>query len=461
MNEAVNKLAAAIPSALQKIKIFRLPAPGSRLPASSNYTRLKKTAAVGIKSIYAHGLRSLLTVLGIVIGVAAVISMLAVSEGASFEAQQQFRALGSNNIIVKSVKPASMESSGMPGRPQAISYGLTYEDIITIQETIPGINNVIPSRIIKRDVRHLGRAVSTDVVGTTTDYPISRNYNLRAGRFFTDEEMVEQRNVVVLSEEVATALFPMSEAMGESIRIDGNYYNVIGVMESEAYSNLGRSQAGSSNSAPSRIFIPLSAARYRFGETLVRQSSSGVEMETIQLHEAIIQVSDQEQVESVGKIIEEILARRHRHMDYAVEVPLALIRQAEESALRDQIVAGAIAGISLLVGGIGIMNIMLASVTERTREIGIRRALGAKKKDIVLQFLIEAVILSGVGGLIGVVLGVAIPIIISVFWGMTTIVTLTAPILAFSISAFIGVVFGIYPSMRAADMDPVEALRHQ
>ncbi|MDO9477807.1 MAG: ABC transporter permease [Pseudohongiella sp.] len=450
MNEVIKH--PAVLAVFQRIKLHLQPV---------YWTRFRKTAEVGIKSIYAHGLRSLLTVLGIVIGVAAVISMLAVSEGASFEAQQQFRALGSNNIIVKSVKPASLEASGGNNmRPQSISYGLTYEDILTIQQTIPGISNVIPSRIIKKDVRHLGRDISTDVVGTTIDYPISRNYSLRAGRFFSEEEMLAQRNVAVISDEVARALFPMTDPLGESIRIDGNYYNIIGVMEPEAYSNLGRSQAGSSNAAPTRIFIPLSAARYRFGETLVRQASSGVEMETVELHEAIIQVQDQEQVEAVGQIIEQILERRHRRVDYAVEVPLALIRQAEESALRDQIVAGAIAGISLLVGGIGIMNIMLASVTERTREIGIRRALGARKKDIVQQFLIEAVILSGVGGLIGVVIGILIPVIISIFWGMTTIVTVTAPLLAFSISALIGVVFGIYPSIRAANMDPVEALRH-
>jgi putative ABC transport system permease protein len=250
------------------------------VPAPANLTRIRKTAAVGIKSIYSHGLRSLLTVLGIVIGVAAVISMLSVSEGASFEAQQQFRALGSNNIIVKSVKPAALEAARGGGmRPQAITYGITYEDVITIQDTIPGISNVIPSRIIKRDVRHLGRDVSTDVVGTTIDYPVSRNYQLRFGRFFSQEEMDEQRNVVVLSDEVATALFPMSNPLGESIRIDSNYYNVIGVMEPEAYSNLGRSQAGSSNAAPTRIFIPISCRALPFwrdtGETVFRRCGNG------------------------------------------------------------------------------------------------------------------------------------------------------------------------------------------
>jgi len=439
------------------------PAPRRSAPAAAaDWTRLRKTVAVGLKSIYSHGLRSLLTVLGIVIGVAAVIAMLAVSEGASFEAQEQFRQLGSNNIILKSVKPPEAEASGVAGfRQPSVVYGLTYQDIETIRQTIPAVSNVIPSRIIKKSVRHLGNTVNTDVVGTTVDYPVSRNYSLRQGRFFSAEEVEEQTNVVVLSDEVASALFPVTDPVGDSIRIDGNYYKIVGIMEPEAYSNLGQSQAGSSNAAPSRIFIPITAARYRFGETIMRQTSGGMESETVELHEAIIQVQGQDVVEDIGRIVEQIMQRRHARIDYAIEVPMALLRQAEESALRDQIVAGAIAGISLLVGGIGIMNIMLASVTERTREIGIRRALGAKKKDIVLQFLVEAVILSGVGGLIGVVLGVLIPVIISVFWDMTTIVTVGAPLLAFTISALIGVAFGIYPSMRAADMDPVEALRHE
>lgn len=439
------------------------PTAGNRPRTGSNFIRFKKITAVGIKSIYSHGLRSLLTVLGIVIGVAAVIAMLAVSEGASFEAQQQFRDLGASNILLKSVKPVEAEESSRLGRgpPQAVVYGITQADVTTIRESIPGVNNVIASRIIKKKIWHLGASMNTDIVGTSVDYPTSRNYNLRAGRFFSETEMRDHGNVVVLSDEVANGLFPIDNPLGQSIKIDSDYYNIVGIMEPEGFSNLGQNQAGSSNSAPSRIFIPFTASKSRFGETTMRQTAGGMESETVELHEAIIQVDNQETVIQVGEVIEQILARRHKKVDYSIEIPLALLRQAEESALRDQIVAGAIAGISLLVGGIGIMNIMLASVTERTREIGIRRALGAKKKDIITQFLIEAVILSGVGGLIGVVLGIIIPFIISAGWGMTTIVTPAAPLLAFSISALIGVVFGIYPSMRAADMDPVEALRHE
>ena len=435
----------------------------SKSLSGTNLVRFKKIIDVGIKNIFSHGLRSMLTVLGIVIGVAAVIAMLAVSEGASYEAQQQFRDLGASNILLKSVKPAEVEESTSRGfgPPQAVVYGLTNADITTIRDTIPSVSNVIASRIVKKNVWNLGLNINTDVVGTSVDYPISRNYNLRAGRFFSEAEMRDHANVVVLSDEVADALFPIDNPIGQSIKIDSDYYNVIGIMESEGFSNLGQSQAGSSNAAPSRIFIPFTASKSRFGETTTRQTAGGMESETVELHEAIIQVAGQELVIEVGEIIEQILQRRHKEIDYEIEIPLALLRQAEESALRDQIVAGAIAGISLLVGGIGIMNIMLASVTERTREIGIRRAMGAKKRDIITQFLVEAVILSGVGGLIGVVLGVVIPFIISTFWGMTTIVTPMAPILAFSISAMIGVIFGIYPSMRAADMDPVEALRHE
>ena len=428
-----------------------------------NLVRFKKITQVGVKSIYSHGLRSMLTVLGIVIGVAAVIAMLAVSEGASYEAQQQFRDLGASNILLKSVKPVEVEESTRRGfgPPQAVVYGLTNADIKTIRDTIPDVSNVIVSRIVKKNVWNLGNNMNTDVVGTTVQYPISRNYNLRAGRFFSEAEIRDHSNVVVLSDEVANVLFPIDNPIGQSIKIDSDYYNVVGIMESEGFSNLGQNQAGSSNAAPSRIFITFTASKSRFGETTTRQTAGGMESETVELHEAIIQVQGQESVIEVAKIIEQILQRRHKDVDYEIEVPLALLRQAEESALRDQIVAGAIAGISLLVGGIGIMNIMLASVTERTREIGIRRAMGAKKRDIITQFLVEAVILSGVGGVIGVVLGIVIPFLISIFWGMTTIVTPIAPILAFSISAMIGVIFGIYPSMRAADMDPVEALRHE
>lgn len=424
--------------------------------------RMKRTVKLGVKSIYSHGLRSLLTVMGMVFGVSSVIAMLAVGEGASFEAQEQLRQLGSKNIIVKSVKPAEIESGmGRGMRPTAVEYGLTYQDIQTIERSIPLITNVVPTRIIRENVWHKSRKANTDIMGTVIDYPRIRNFNVAAGRFFTQSEVDNRDNVCVLGYELSRTLFPVNNPVGETVKVAGDYYKVVGVMEPGGYSNLGQSEAGTSNSVQSKMYIPLTAAKFRFGETLIRQTSGGIESETIQLHEATLQVVDQEQVIEVGEIVNQILEYRHKKKDFGVEVPLALLRQAEASARMFNIVLGAIAGISLLVGGIGIMNIMLASVTERTREIGIRRALGAKRNDIIAQFLVETVLLSATGGIIGVVLGMLVPFLITYFSDMKTIIEFWAPLLAFSISGLVGVIFGIYPAMRAANMDPVEALRHE
>jgi len=404
----------------------------------------------------------MLTVLGMVFGVSSVIAMLAVGEGASHEAQEQLRQLGSDNIIVKSVKPADDGGGGGRGfRPQAVVYGMTYRDVEVIQNTIPGVAEVVPARIIRENIWYLNRKVSGDIVGTTTNYPGIKNYNVAQGRFFTEQELEDRLNVCVLGHEVAVQLFPFENPIGKSVRIGGDYYAVVGIMEPGGFSNTAENESGDLSASPNRILIPITAAKYRFGETLVRQTGGAMESETVELHEATLRVAHQASVIEIGEIVQQILERRHDKPDYEVEVPLALLRQAEASARMFNIVLGAIAAISLLVGGIGIMNIMLASVTERTREIGIRRALGARQFDIIQQFLVETVLLAGTGGLIGVVLGVTIPVFISIFADMRTIVTPWAPVLAFSISALVGIVFGIYPAMRAADMDPVEALRHE
>jgi putative ABC transport system permease protein len=424
--------------------------------------RARRTVLLGMKSIVSHGLRSLLTVMGMVFGVSSVIAMLAVGEGASHEAQEQLRRLGSNNIILKSVKPAeATASSGGRGMPAAIEYGLTHQDIETIRNSVPGVVGVVPARIIRENVWNLSRSVAADIMGTTVDYPTMRNYKVQDGRFFTQEEIDERLPVCVLGYEVVKQLFPIENPIGQSVKIQSGYYNVVGIMEPGGFSNTGENESGGMAASPNRVFIPLSAAKYRFGETLIRRSGGSVESETVQLHEATLRVENQDAVIEIGDIVKEILDRRHKKNDFEVEVPLALLRQAEASARMFNIVLGAIAAISLLVGGIGIMNIMLASVTERTREIGIRRALGARQRDIVQQFLVETVLLAGSGGVIGVALGVSIPFFITMFSEMKTIVTIWAPLVAFSISALVGVVFGLYPAMRAAKMDPVEALRHE
>jgi putative ABC transport system permease protein len=209
------------------------------------------------------------------------------------------------------------------------------------------------------------------------------------------------------------------------------------------------------------IYIPLETAKTRYGEVLRKVRAGSIEQERVQLHELTVEVDQPERVARTADAIKALLERHHSKKDYDIVVPLDLLRRAERTKQIFNIVLGSIAAISLLVGGIGIMNIMLASVTERTREIGIRRALGAKRQDIVTQFLIESVILSGTGGILGVLLGVALPFVVSHFAGMNTIVTFWSPLLAFMISGAVGVIFGIYPAFRAAQMDPVEALRHE
>ena len=425
--------------------------------------RLKRTIILGFKSLWLHRLRSLLTVLGIVFGVCSVISMLAVGEGASFEAQEQIRRLGSNNIILKSVKPPDTGSNSAQ-QSYVIEYGLTYDDIERVRESIPGVSVIVPNRIMRKRVWNATAKADADLVGTVPWFPDMRKLNLHEGRFFSDIEMEEKKNVCILSEALVPSLFPYESPLGKKIRVDGDYYQVIGVIDRESSpAGLGKKDGGSGSDSSSmdRIYIPLTTARDRFGEILRKQSSGSFENEKVQLHEATIQVKDQAEVEETALIIGEILARNHKQKDFEIEVPLELLRSAEETARTFNILLGSIAAISLLVGGIGIMNIMLASVTERTREIGIRRALGAKHRDIIIQFLIETVLLSATGGALGVVFGVMIPIAIGAFTEMRTIITPDGPILAFSISAIVGIIFGIYPAIRAASMDPVEALRHE
>jgi len=268
---------------------------------------------------------------------------------------------------------------------------------------------------------------------------------------------------------MADVLFPLDEPTGSRVRVGSQYYQVIGVMEPKS----ARATAGNDNGADlgarknaaavaaHRMFVPLTTSKERFGEIVMEMQSGSRSFERVELHEVTIRVASIEDVVEVSAIVQAVLNYHHKKQDFEIVVPLELLRQAERTKRIFNIVLGGIAAISLLVGGIGIMNIMLASVTERTREIGIRRALGAKRRDIVIQFLAETVILSGAGGLIGVGLGVAIPFFITLFAHMRTIVTPWSPVIAFSISGLVGVIFGIYPALRAADMDPVEALRHE
>jgi putative ABC transport system permease protein len=420
------------------------------------------TVKLGVKSLMLHKLRSALTMLGIIFGVCSVISMLAIGEGASYEAQEAIKRLGSLNIIIRSVKPPEETKQSGTGRSFGLDYGLTYKDGARLQSTIPGVARVLPMRIIRENVRFSQVQLPCQVIGTLPFYPEVTGTRLVAGRFLSYLDERHQDNVCAITTGLAQRLFPYQDPLQHSVKIDQFYYRVIGIMQEQSTVEQ-RSQAGRTEGEPldNNVYVPLSTSRSRFGETLIRRSAGSFEVERIELHQVTVQMDSLESVETADPQIKTLLDRFHEKIDYETIVPLQLLRQAEQTKRIFNIVLGSIAAISLLVGGIGIMNIMLATVTERTREIGVRRALGAKKRDITTQFLVETVVLSVGGGLIGVAVGVVTPLIVSHLAEMKTIITLWSILLAFGISGAVGIVFGLYPASAAAELDPIEALRHE
>jgi putative ABC transport system permease protein len=419
---------------------------------------LLRAIRLGVSSLLLHKLRSLLTTLGVLFGTSSVIAMLAIGEGASEEAQEQIRQLGSQNVILRSIKPREDFATGNQQSTRVVSYGLTDEDLGRVQETFPAVRLVVPVREIYEEVRYLDRAMNPRVLATLPVYHEVTSRILAEGRFLTWKDEQAVANVCVLSDEVARYLFPFESPLGHEIKVGADYYTVVGTLLGRTRT---RDDAAPSSRSTSEVFIPLETGRKWYGGMQVKIRAGSREMEEVDLHEMIVAVDRAENVPLVAAAAREMLSRNHKDSDYQVVVPLELLLRAEETKRIFNIVLGSIASISLLVGGIGIMNVMLATVTERTREIGIRRALGAKRRHIVTQFLVETVVLSVGGGLLGVVVGLGIPLIVERFADMRTIVTPTAPLLAFLISAGVGVIFGLYPAWRAANMDPVEALRHE
>ena len=410
---------------------------------------------LGIKNLLLHKLRSLLTMLGVVFGVASVVAMLAVGEGASKEAIEQINQLGSTNILVNAAKPVDEEASGAVRRNMSI-YGLLYEDDHRIRESFPAVQSVVPVKLMRKEARLRDRLLELRVVGTTPEWFDLVKRPVAAGRVLSNRDLYERKNAVVLTESGARKLLATDSTIGQDVRIGGNYFEVVGIIR-----NLTGSSGVQTPDEEVDAYVPIEVARERFGDVQTRRSSGSEEREMVELHQLIVRVRDVADVEPTAAGIEAMLQRFHPKKDYRMSVPLALLRQAERTKRTFNIVLGSIAGISLLVGGIGIMNIMLASVTERTREIGIRRAIGAKRAQIIQQFLIESLVLTMIGGFIGIALGVTIPAIITMVADMPTVVTPDSLILSVGISIAVGVIFGLYPAIRAASLDPIVALRHE
>jgi putative ABC transport system permease protein len=439
-------------------------------------SRFWQTLRLGLKSLLLHKLRSGLAILGILIGVTAVIWLVAMGEGVSYQAQQQIKELGATNIIVRSAKPPSDVTRG---GGFVIAYGLLRDDYDRIVSNVPTMLQAVPMREIKKEARYLDKVTDVRIVGCTAKYMEMNNLHLSRGRFLSDKDWEKSQNVAVIGDRTAQELFPYQDPIGEFLQIDNEFYVIVGQMESKTPSG----GAGGSLAAQDfnlDVYIPLSTLQARIGDMVVTSRAGSREGEQVQLSQITVTVHDLAEVDETAEIIRKLLAKFHPNVDYSITVPKELLQQAEVLQMMFNMLLVLIAGIALLVGGIGIMNIMLATVTERTREIGIRRALGAKQRDIVSQFLSETIVLSATGGLLGVFLGFLChpaivgsrallrqlfpDVIASLPPNIQQLEPRIAPwsiVAAFLISVGVGVLFGLYPAQRAAKMDPIEALRHE
>jgi putative ABC transport system permease protein len=426
----------------------------------------RRSLVLALRSLWLHKLRSFLSVLGIIIGTGAVIALMAFGEGSMQDALEDIKRMGATNIIVRSVKPAENTSSTQTSRVSI--YGLTQKDYNNMAVLQQGgtVVRMVPMRIFPRQIRYLGSTFNGRVVGTTPDYAIVNQLEMAVGRFLRDEDDAGMRNICVLGADTAAALFPFENPLGNSVKLDSHFYVVVGIVRDRMPTGgSGGSQAAEDFNAD--VYIPLATCNARFGETIMTRQAGSMSREQVALSQVTMTVADIDKVRPTGELVKQMLAENHFVQDWALTVPLDRLEEAERAKNRYKMLLVLIASISLLVGGIGIMNIMLATVTERTREIGIRRALGAKRRDITLQFLVEAVVQTTVGGLLGAIVGLGIVFIVPplaewiFFAKLPAKVHVPAIFLSLGVAITVGVLFGWYPARRAALLDPIEALRHE
>jgi len=411
---------------------------------------------LGLQGVGVHKVRSALTALGILFGVWSVIAMLAISEGASREAQTVLRRLGSDNIIIESVKPPSGSAKASADSRAVLVYGLKYSDVARLRDNIP---NVVRSVAVHRTIKYAkygAKNLSVSVIATEPAYVHVVRADLRAGRFIESADLLRNKPHCVITVALGKRLFGFTAPLGKVICLNGEPFTVVGVLE-----RIPLAMAGAAGDVGDYVIIPLKTNISRFGRYTVMWSQGTFLRELVEVSQLILKMDSERSVIQGAEIARSLLERFHDEVDYKVTVPIELIAQRKAQMRLWNFMFLTIASVSLLVGGIGIMNIMLAGVTERTREIGIRRALGAKRRDIVAQFLVESVTLTAVGGLLGIGIGVLVPKAVETVLKFKTVVSATTLLLPFVMAVVVGLVSGLYPALRAARLDPIEALRHE
>lgn len=437
---------------------------------------------IGFEAIIDNKLKSILTALGIIFGVAAVISMLAIGNGAEQEILEQIKMVGVNNIIITPIESAGNENSSDNQEEKAgakkFSRGLTLLDLKAIEEVVPTVNMISPVISYNYSAIIDGKSKPVVLEGVNANYFKLFNIGLQSGEVFNRVQSDAGLPVCVIGDNIKTVFFNQENPIGKSIKCGQIWLKIIGVVERRDFTASASDEMGISSS-DNKIFIPAQTILMRFkNRALVRadeverssarrrmvsgtgSTASADDKNPNQLDKIILQVKETEQLGATANVVKRILLRRHSGLyDFEVTIPELLLKQQQRTKKIFNIVLGAIAGISLIVGGIGIMNIMLASVMERIREIGTRQAIGASRKDIVAQFLAESTLISISGGIIGIILGVLLSKLITVFFDIKTIVSLFSIVIAFGVSALVGIMFGYMPAKRAAEKDPVESLR--
>ncbi|MDH6533433.1 hypothetical protein D0T51_00365 [Parabacteroides sp. 52] len=396
-----------------------------------------------------HKFRSFLTMLGIIFGVASVIAMLSIGEGAKREAIAKYQDLGVNNIIVREKTLSENELEEVRAK---FSQGLSLQDAAVIKDIVPGVERVASQAEINTDVKYTDKSIKSTIIGVSPEFLNMMNYKAQKGEFINENHYNQKLKVCVLGAGVANHLFQYEDPIGKMVKVEDQWLEVIGVLESKTLftETVGELAARDLNTD---VYTPLSTFLNRFTRENLLSS---------QIQQITVQVDNSNRLLEASKLINEIVKRHHfNNDDYSIVIPFELLKQEEKERQIYNFLLGAIAAISLIVGGIGIMNIMLATVMERTREIGIRRAIGARKADIMSQFVTEAIVISITGGIIGVLLGVTLSLTVTLFTDISTYIKAYSILIAFAFSVIVGISFGYLPAKNAANLKPVDSIRYE